>query len=118
MGKYTQVKESSSEDLRRLTGMKRTTFNRMTKILTKAEAIKRAQGGKPNKLLIEDRLLMTIEYWREYRSYFYIAQFMGFQKALVTAISNESKIPLLNIKTLLYLAAKRFVKVTKMARLF
>ncbi len=30
--------------------------------------------GRPSKLGLEDQLLMTLEYWREYRTYFHIGQ--------------------------------------------
>ncbi|WP_342273226.1 hypothetical protein [Spiroplasma endosymbiont of Acasis viretata] len=41
-------------------GIKLQTFQKMVEILKKAEAIKKAVGGKPNKLSIENRLLMTL----------------------------------------------------------
>jgi len=58
--KFEQIKEESANDFRRLTGIKRTTFDVMIGILSEAEAFLKAQGGKPNKLGIEDRLLMTL----------------------------------------------------------
>lgn len=33
--------------------------------------------GRPSKLSLEDQLLMTLEYWREYRTYFHIGQSWG-----------------------------------------
>jgi hypothetical protein len=33
--------------------------------------------GRPGKLSIEDQLLMALEYWREYRTYFHIGQSWG-----------------------------------------
>ena len=45
----------------------------MAAILKEKELEKKVKGGKPNSLLIKDRLLMTFEYLREYRTYFYIA---------------------------------------------
>ncbi|KGP62940.1 hypothetical protein EP47_07420 [Legionella norrlandica] len=58
--RFEQIKEESSDNFRRLTGIKRTTFDVMISILRDAEAVLKAQGGKPNKLAIEDRLLMTL----------------------------------------------------------
>lgn len=57
----------------RLTAIERTTFNKMVEILKIEELKKRLHRGRKNKLLLEDRILMTLEYWREYRSYFHIA---------------------------------------------
>lgn len=72
--KYNKIKNLKAEEFRRLTGVKRVTFDKMVEILRTAEFLKNIQGGKPNKLPIEDRLLMTLEYLREYRTYFHIAK--------------------------------------------
>jgi hypothetical protein len=79
--KFEQIKEESVDDFRRLTGIKRTTFDVMISILSEAEALLKAQGGKPNKLGIEDRLLMTLEYLREYRTYFHISRSYGISES-------------------------------------
>jgi hypothetical protein len=44
----------------------------MVEILRAAHIQKKLKGGRPNKLSIEDMLLMSLEYWREYRTYFHI----------------------------------------------
>ena len=79
--KFEQVKEESPDDFRRLTGIKRTTFELMISILSEADAALKAEGGKPNKLIIEDRLLMTLEYLREYRTYFHISRSYGISES-------------------------------------
>jgi hypothetical protein len=60
--KYPQIKELDEEKFRRLTGVKRSTFEKMITILTNADIKKKAQGGRKNKLCIEDQLLMALEY--------------------------------------------------------
>ena len=50
--KFEQIKDESPEGFRRLTGLKRTTFDMMISILRKADALLKSQGGKPNKLII------------------------------------------------------------------
>lgn len=79
--KFEQVKEESADNFRRLTGVKRTTFDMMISILTEAEAVLKAQGGKPNKLVIEDRLFMTLAHLREYRTYFHISRSYGISES-------------------------------------
>lgn len=79
--KFEQIKEESPEGFRRLTGIKRTTFDVMANILSKSDAILKSQGGKPNKLTIEDRLLMALEYLREYRTYFHISRSYGISES-------------------------------------
>ncbi len=79
--KFEQIKEESPDDFRRLTGIKRTTFDVMVSILSDAEAVLKSYGGKPNKLSIVDRLLMTLEYLREYRTYFHISRSYGISES-------------------------------------
>lgn len=67
--KYMNLKEVNDEVFRRLTGVKRLTFEAMIAILKEEDRLKMARGGRPNKLSIENRLLMALEYLREYRTY-------------------------------------------------
>lgn len=75
--KYEQIKDLEAEKFRRLTGVKTETFNKMVSILREAEIKKKAKGGRKSKLSIEDRLLMALEYIREYRTYFHVSQSYG-----------------------------------------
>lgn len=79
--KYDQIKELEGEKFRRLTGVKRITFNKMVEILAAADQLKKAYGGRKNKLGIENQLLMALEYIREYRTYFHISQSYGISEA-------------------------------------
>lgn len=75
--KYPQIQGIEDEKFRRLTGVKRNTFEKMMTILKEADIKKKAQGGRKNKLCIEDQLLMALEYIREYRTYFHTSQSYG-----------------------------------------
>ena len=79
--KYEQVKSLSDEQFRRLTGVKRSTFDRMIKILEEAAKKKKTKGGRKNKLSIENQLLMALEYIREYRTYFHVSQSYGISES-------------------------------------
>lgn len=79
--KYRQVRQLSEEDFRRLIGVKRTTFVVMVKVLKDEEKKKKRLGGKPPKLAMEDRLLMSLEYLREYRTYFHLGQSYGLSES-------------------------------------
>lgn len=68
--KYEQIKELEEEKFRRLIGVKKNTFYKIVNILQEAEVKKKVKGGRKNKLTIEDRLLMVLEYISEYRTYF------------------------------------------------
>ena len=75
--KYAQIKSLEDEKFRRLTGVKRATFDKMITVLQEAEIKKKARGGRKSKLSIDDRLLMALEYIREYRTYFHVSQSYG-----------------------------------------
>jgi len=75
--KYESIKGLEEEKFRRLTGVKRATFEKMMGILSEADKKKKAKGGRKSKLTLEDRLLMALEYIREYRTYFHVSQSYG-----------------------------------------
>jgi hypothetical protein len=79
--RYEKIKVLKDAVFRRLTGIKRPTFDKMVEILTRARVEKKSRGGKPNKLSIEDSLLMALEYLREYRTYFHISQSYGLSES-------------------------------------
>jgi len=70
--KYEQVLKLTDTQFRRSTGVKRITFNKMLEILEFAYQEKKSSGGRPSKLEVIEMLLMTLEYLREYRTYFQI----------------------------------------------
>ncbi len=53
----------------------------MLDILKEAELKKFKKGGKDNKLSLENRLLMTLSYWREYRTYFHLGKSFGISES-------------------------------------
>jgi DNA gyrase subunit B len=75
--KYEKIAEYSNTKFRRITGVKRATFSKMVEILQKAYAEKHRRRGRTPKLSIEDMLLATLEYLREYRTYTHIAASYG-----------------------------------------
>ena len=75
--KYEIVKEYDEEQFRRITGVKRATFNKMIEILKKNYAENHRRRGRKPKLSIENQLLAALEYWREYRTYAHIAASYG-----------------------------------------
>lgn len=67
----------TGKTFRRLTGVRKRTFAEMVTVLEVAEAALKKQGGKPSRLTVETRLRMTLEYWREYRTYLHIGHSYG-----------------------------------------
>lgn len=74
--KFEQLKQVSDEKFRRITGVKRITFNKMVDVvqffLDEQTRVAKFSGGRPPKLSVENRILMTLEYLREYRTYAHI----------------------------------------------
>jgi hypothetical protein len=79
--KYERAKELNGKEFRRLTGVKPATFEKMVEIVKAAQAKKKVRGGRPNKLTVEDMVLMTLEYLREYRTYFHIGNSYGISES-------------------------------------
>lgn len=53
----------------------------MMEVLREAQKKKRSKGGRGHKLSLENRLLMTLEYWREYRTYINIGVSYGLSES-------------------------------------
>ncbi len=51
--KYENIKELECEKFRRLTGVKKRTFEKMISILNEANKLKKGKGGRKNKLSME-----------------------------------------------------------------
>ncbi len=79
--RWILVQPLGSEEFRRLTGVKKETFEKMVSLLAKAREEKKARGGRKPKLCIEDMLLMALEYLREYRTYFHISVSYGLSES-------------------------------------
>ncbi len=91
--KHEKLQTLTEVAFRRATGVKKKTFTLMVDVIEKAEAErKKKKPGRPKKLSVEDRLLMTLGYLREYRTYFHIAQSYGVAESVcyenIRAIEN------------------------------
>ncbi len=77
--RYETIKYLKDADFKRLTGVQRETFETMRKVIEKGMR----DFGRPPKLSRADQLLMTLMYWREYRTEFHIAQSYGISESAV-----------------------------------
>ncbi len=76
---YETIKQLKDGDFKRLTGIQRSTFEQMLAVIKKGLR----NFGRPSKLSRADQLLMTLMYWREYRTEFHIAQSYGVSEATI-----------------------------------
>jgi len=74
------------EQFRRISGVRKNTFEKMIEILSAAEKVRRSKGGRKPRLTLEDSLLATLEYLREYRTYAHIAVGYGVSESQIFRI--------------------------------
>ena len=103
---YEQVKSLKSEDFKRLCGVRPETFNQMLEAV-RAHSRPKQKTGRPGKLCLEDQLLMTLEYWREYRTYFHIGQSWGVNESTAYRIIRKIEDTLTKSRTFTLPGKKR-----------
>jgi hypothetical protein len=82
---YTEIQHLSATEFKRLCGVRGGTFNEMVEVL-RPQLERQGRRGGQNKLSVEDQLLVTLEYWREYRTQFHIATSWGLHETTVGRI--------------------------------
>lgn len=82
--KYEFIKDYKDTAFREVTGVLPSTFAAMLDVLKEAYSTAHLLGGRPRKLSIEDMLLMTLEYYKEYRTLQCIGASYGLAKINVS----------------------------------
>jgi hypothetical protein len=77
--RYETVQTPSDEDFKRSTGVPRDTFEQMLEVVTKGVR----DFGRPSNLSRADQLLLTLMYWREYRTEFHMGLTYGLSESAV-----------------------------------
>jgi len=77
--RYETVQMLKDEEFKRSTGVKRKTFEQMLQVVESGLR----DFGRPTKLSRADQLLMTLMYWREYRTEFHIGLTYGVSESTV-----------------------------------
>ena len=80
---YEQIKDLRPADFKRYCGVEPETFRRMVEVVSHRLTKKRRKMGRPPKLSVEDQVLLTLEYWREYRTFFHLATSWGLHESNV-----------------------------------
>lgn len=86
--RYEAVKDLHPEGFKRLTGVPPEVFEQMIGVLREAETRKK-KSGRPSKLGVEDKLLLAMSYWREYRTQFHIAASYGLHESTANRIITQ-----------------------------
>ena len=77
--RYETVQKLKDEEFKRSTGVQRNTFEKMLEVVT----VGLRDFGRPTKSSRADQLLLTLMYWREYRTEFHIGLTYGVSEATV-----------------------------------
>ena len=77
---YHNIKDYAPEKFKRLTGVSKETFALMIDALV----LGLPAFGRPPDLCLEDRLLMVLMYWREYRTQEHIGETYGVSESCVS----------------------------------
>lgn len=74
--------ELPSAKFKRKLGVRRATFEKMLLALQAREARKKKRGRTPA-LELEDQLVLTLSFWREYRTHFHLVEDWGVDESTV-----------------------------------
>lgn len=77
--RYEIVQRLKEEEFKRLTGVNRSPFEKMVEVIKSGLR----EFGRPSALSREDQLLMSLMYWRDYRTQFHIGMAYGVSEATV-----------------------------------
>lgn len=82
---YINIKDYAPPKFKRLTSVSKETFALMVDALQQ----RLPAFGRPPELCLEDRLLMVLMYWREYRTYEHIGETYGVSESCVCRTVNQ-----------------------------
>jgi hypothetical protein len=82
---YDLVENLQPGDFKRLTGVYPEIFELMVKVVSAEKAFHKKMG-RPSKLSVEEQVLMALEYWREYRTYYHIGMSRGIDETTAMRI--------------------------------
>jgi hypothetical protein len=85
---YEQLKHLKPSSFKRRCGVHPDTFAKMVAVL-RPHLDRRGKRGGQAKLSVEDQLLVVLEYWREYRTYFHIGSSWGLSESAVCRLVSK-----------------------------
>jgi len=81
---YEDVKNLKAGDLKRLCGVTTETFSAMCEVVL--EYKQRTKRGRKSNLSIENQVLLTLSFWREYRTLFHLGRDWGLHESNVSRL--------------------------------
>lgn len=80
---WNDIQQRSSGVFKRLTGVRRSTFEKMVQVVKEHITLHRKHPtrGRPAKTSVENQLLMMLMYYREYRTFLHSATSYGYSES-------------------------------------
>lgn len=94
---YKNIITLSEKEFKRYTGIKKEVFNKMVEIIRGKEKRKK-KPGRPTDLRAEDKVLITLEYYREYETMFHIGVKWRVSESQICRIIEEVEKELIKCK--------------------
>lgn len=95
--RYEKAKKLKAGEFKRLCGVKKETFMEMCEIAQAVE--KRERRGRKPKLSVEEQVLLTLSFWREYRTMFHLGQDWGINESNVSRLVRKPRAGRSEIRT-------------------
>lgn len=80
--RYEKTKDLKDKDFKRFFGFKKETFETMCEVV--GDVLSQETRGRNSDLSIQDQVLLTLSYWREYRTMFHLGQDYGIHESNVS----------------------------------
>jgi hypothetical protein len=110
--KYEKVIKLSHSKFKRCTVVSKFVFELMILVVTSAESVRKKKQGRTNVLSIPNQLILLLEYYREYRTFFHLGLDYGLNESNVQR--NIEKIEGILLKSGYFrLSGKRALSVSK-----
>lgn len=87
--KYEELMKMKEELFKRGFGVTKEVFEKMVKIYKEYEEKKMKRGGRPSKLTISTKVIIMLEYYKEYRTQFNMSLSYGVSEATISRVINE-----------------------------
>ena len=97
---YEDLKKLRPVEFKRYCGVKLKTFARMVAVVSGHQEKIRRKSGWPSKLSVADQIVLTLEYWREYRTFFHLGTSWGLHESSVCRIVQRVEMILTTSKAL------------------
>ncbi len=81
---YEDVKNLKPSDFRRLCGVTKETFAAMGEVVHEHKRV--IKRGRKSNLSVENQLLLTLSFWREYRTLFHLGRDWGLHESNVSRL--------------------------------